>query len=86
MYICTTLQFGHPLTPPWTTSRARMSGRGDYHGVRSGEKRKAEIDEATLGVAPKLPKTKTEKDTYASPPVRPGVDTHKKWNYCLRSR
>lgn len=50
-----------------------MSGRGDYHGVRSGEKRKAEIDEATLGVAPKLPKTKTEKDTYASPPVRPGV-------------
>ena len=52
-----------------------MSGRGDYHGVRSGEKRKAETDEATLGVAPKLPKTKTEKDTYASPPVRPRVDT-----------
>jgi hypothetical protein len=45
-----------------------MSGRGDYHGVRSGEKRKAETDEATLGVAPKLPRTKTEKDTYASHP------------------
>jgi len=47
---------------------AAMSGRGDYHGVRSGEKRKAESDEAALGVAPKLPKTRAEKDTYASPP------------------
>ena len=41
-----------------------MSGREDYHGVRSGEKRKAEVDEATLGVAPKLPKTAAEKDRF----------------------
>lgn len=46
-----------------------MSGREDYHGVRSGEKRKGEVDEATLGVAPKLPKTAAEKDRLLSQPM-----------------
>ena len=39
-----------------------MSSREDYHGVRSGDKRKAENDEAKMGVAPKLPKTSSEKE------------------------
>jgi hypothetical protein len=42
-----------------------MSGREDFHGVRAGDnKRKAASDEATMGVAPKLPKTAAEKDKY----------------------
>lgn len=41
--------------------RGRMSSREDFHGVRSGGKRKAEADEAALGVAPKLPKTEADK-------------------------
>jgi hypothetical protein len=41
-----------------------MSSREDFHGYRSGEKRKAEQDEATLGVAPKIPKNQSEKDRY----------------------
>ena len=39
-----------------------MSSREDYHGVRSGDKRKAENDEAKMGIAPKLPKTSSEKE------------------------
>ena len=54
--------------------KSSMSGRGDYHGVRAGEKRKAEADEATMGVAPKLPKTATEKDRLVATCAREPTD------------